>query len=111
MAKELYLDKIEREKEEAQEQRNKIFKEKNMSSELVPDQEMNYKSFDFHEIQEQIVDIIVKKTGREERHYFRILVAYKFAEIATHMRTNVDYLGSIVPSNVYAVDLAESGLR
>ena len=101
-----YLDRMEEERDARYEQQHKG---ENMSSELVKSDDYNYKSFNFHEKQEQLVDIIVKKTGREERHYFRVLVAYKFAEIATHMRTSVNYLGSVVPANVYAVDLASSG--
>jgi len=100
-----YLDRMEDERDRRYEQR----KGDNMSKELVKTDEYNYKTFDFNDTQEQLVDILVKKTGRDERHYFRVLIAYKFAEIATHMRTNVDYLGSIVPANVYAVDLASSG--
>ncbi len=78
-------------------------------SELVKETEHNYKTFEFHEAQEALVDIMVKKTGRDERGYFRVLVAYKFAEIASHMRTSADYLGSDVPANLYGINLAGSG--
>ena len=80
-----------------------------MSESLVKEEEINYSSFKFHEAQEDLVDILVKKTGKDERGYFRILVAYKMAEIASQMRTSVDYLGTIVPTNLYAVNLATSG--
>lgn len=64
----------------------------------------------FNELQEKIVDILVSKTGNEDRSFFRVMVAYKFAEIATNMRCTVEYAGSKnIPTNVYALDLAPSG--
>ena len=77
--------------------------------ELVPTTEVNYKSFPMHTLQEDLVDILCKRTGREERRFFRVLVAYKFAEIAAHMRTSVEYVGTDVPVNLYAVNLSGSG--
>ena len=96
-----YLDRMEDERDKQYEKR------KAMS--LVKPTEVNYKTFDFHEMQENLVDIMVKKTGKDERGYFRILVAYKFCEIASHMRTSVEYTGSDVPVNLYGVNLAGSG--
>ena len=102
MPHETYLDKMENERDEKYEKRNSM-------SSLVKPTEVNYKTFDFHEMQENLVDIMVKKTGKNERGYFRILVAYKFCEIASHMRTSVEYTGSDVPVNLYGVNLAGSG--
>jgi len=104
--KKIYLDVMEDLRDERYE-KNK--KEKTMSESLVKEEDYNYSTFKFHEMQEDLVDILVKKTGKDERSYFRILVAYKMAEIASHMRTSVDYLGSEVPVNLYAVNLATSG--
>jgi len=106
MAKEIYLDKMEREKDRRYE---KIQKEKSMSKPLVKEEDYNYSLYKFHSMQEDLVDILVKKTGKNERSYFRILVAYKMAEIASHMRTTVDYVGTELPVNLYAVNLATSG--
>jgi len=80
-----------------------------MSESLVKEEDYNYSTYKFHEMQENLVDILIKKSGKDERKYFRILVAYKFAEIASHMRTSVDYLGTALPVNLYAVNLAPSG--
>ena len=99
-----YLDRMEDEKDRRYEERHK---EESMS--LVKEEEFNYSGFNFHEVQENIVDILVKKTGQDDRGYFRILVAYKLAEIASHMRTNVEYLGDELPVNMYSVCLAKSG--
>jgi hypothetical protein len=64
----------------------------------------------YNELQEKIVDILVSKTGNEDRSFFRVMVAYKFAEISTNMRCTVEYAGSKnIPTNVYALDLAPSG--
>ena len=111
MAKQLYLDSIEERDEENRLLREQLFKEKQMSesTSLVKEEDYNYKTFNFHEAQEELVDILVKKTGKDERGYFRILVAYKFAEIASHMRTKINYLGTELPVNLYAVNLAGSG--
>jgi len=101
-----YMDRMEDARDERY---DKLNKGKTMSEQLVKEEDYNYSGFKFHEMQEDLVDILVKKTGKDERSYFRILVAYKFAEIASHMRTTVDYLGSDVPTNLYAVNLATSG--
>lgn len=65
---------------------------------------------EFNKLQEDIVDILVAKTGNNDRSFFRVMVAYKFAEIATNMRTTVEYMGTKnIPTNMYALDLAPSG--
>jgi len=108
--KKLYLDVMEERDEELRLARHKYFKkEKTMSEPLVKKEDYNYSTYKFHQAQEDLVDILVKKTGKDERGYFRILIAYKMAEIASHMRTTVDYMGTEVPVNLYAVNLATSG--
>ena len=102
-----YLDRMEQRSDERYE-RNKQ-KGELMAEELVKSKETNYNKFEMHEAQEDLVDILCKKTGRDERRFFRVLIAYKFAEIASHMRTSVDYLGTNVPVNLYAVNLSGSG--
>ncbi|MGB1226452.1 MAG: primase C-terminal domain-containing protein [Poseidonibacter sp.] len=69
-----------------------------------------YKDLPFHDMQENIVDILCAKTGSNDRSFFRVMVAYKFAELSTNMRCNLEYLGSKnIPTNIYALDLAPSG--
>lgn len=64
----------------------------------------------FHPLQEEIVDIMCAKTGSEDKSFFRVMVAYKFAEMATNMRATVEYAGTKgIPTNMYALDLAPSG--
>lgn len=71
---------------------------------------VNYKELPFHKTQEELVDILVSKTGAEDRNFFRVMVAYKFAEISTNMRCSAEYAGSKnIPTNMYALDLAPSG--
>ncbi len=68
---------------------------------------MEYK---YNKMQEKIVDILVSKTGNEDRSFFRVMVAYKFSELASNMRCTVEFAGtSNIPVNMYALDLAPSG--
>lgn len=71
---------------------------------------IDFKDLPFHKRQEEIVDILCAKTGSQDKNFFRVMVAYKFAEMATNMRATVEYLGtSGIPCNMYALDLAPSG--
>ena len=64
----------------------------------------------FHARQEELVDIMCAKTGSDDRSFFRVMVAYKFAEMATNMRATGAFAGTTgIPSNMYALDLAPSG--
>ena len=64
----------------------------------------------FHARQEELVDIMCAKTGSNDRSFFRVMVAYKFAEMATNMRATVAFAGTTgIPTNMYALDLAPSG--
>ena len=64
-----------------------------------------------NQISEELVDILVSKTGVNDKLFFRILLAYKFAQMATMMRCGIKTALSTqpVPPNVYALNLAESG--
>lgn len=64
-----------------------------------------------NKISEELVDILVSKTGVNDRLFFEILLAYKFAQISTMMRCGVKSALSTqpIPTNVYALNLAESG--
>ena len=64
----------------------------------------------FHPMQEELVDILCAKTGSDDRSFFRVMIAYKFAEMSTNMRATVAYAGTTgIPTNMYALDLAPSG--
>lgn len=65
----------------------------------------------FHPLQEELCDILENKTGvKNGRLFFRVLIAYKFAQMATMMRTTVEFAGSKnIPTNIYALNLANSG--
>lgn len=64
----------------------------------------------FHPRMEEIVDVLVSRTGSNDRNFFRIMVTYKFAELATNMRCKIEYAGTKnIPCNIYALDLAPSG--
>ena len=64
----------------------------------------------FHPRQEELVDAMCAKTGSDDRSFFRVMVAYKFAELSTNMRATVSFAGTTgIPTNMYALDLAPSG--
>lgn len=82
----------------------------NINTDSVEVKEFSYGCLEFHPLQEKLVDILTTKTGMNDRSFFRIMVAYKFAECASNMRANIEYVGSKnIPTNVYALDLAPSG--
>jgi len=59
---------------------------------------------------EQITDILVKKTQSRDPHFFRILVAYYMAKVASMMRCDVKtHDRGRVPVSVYVLNLAQSG--
>jgi len=59
---------------------------------------------------EKIVDVLVEKVQNSQRDFFRILVAYYFAKIASNMRIKIDDpTRGKIPINLYAINLATSG--
>jgi len=44
----------------------------------------------YFKLSEEVVDILVAKTQSQNRHFFRLLVAYYFSKVASMMRTNID---------------------
>lgn len=71
---------------------------------------VDYSKLEFHKLQEEIVDILVSKTGNNDRSFYRVMVAYKFCEISTNMRCTAEYAGTKnIPTNMYGLDLAPSG--
>ena len=64
----------------------------------------------YHPLSERIVDILVRKVNSENRHYFRILVAYYFSKVASMMRCNISTQDrGIIPVNLYVLNLLRSG--
>lgn len=71
------------------------------------------KSFDemqYHPTAERLVEIICNRTQSQEPLFFRVLVAYYFSVVASHMRATIATpdMGDI-PVNLYAINLAPSG--
>ena len=64
----------------------------------------------FNATSEKIVDVLCQKTGTNNRPYFRLLVAYNFAKVASMMRINVHTAErGEIPINMFAFALATSG--
>lgn len=65
---------------------------------------------DYHPISEKLVETICNRTQNVEPLFFRVLVAYYFANTASHMRCSIATpdMGDI-PVNMYALNLAPSG--
>lgn len=76
----------------------------------APIGDIDFSTFEYHPISEQLVDILKLKTQSENTGFFRILVAYYMAKIASTMRTNIaTHDRGKIPVNVYALNLAPSG--
>ena len=59
---------------------------------------------------EKLVDVLMKKSQNNNPLFFRVLVAYYFAKVASMMRCSVDLPGrGNIPVNIYAINLATSG--
>ena len=73
-------------------------------------QEIDYTNLPHHPLSEKLVEIIQKKTQSNNTSFFRILVAYYLAKIASTMRTEIStHDRGNIPVNVYALNLAPSG--
>lgn len=73
---------------------------------MKPIEEMEY-----HPVAEKLVQILQTKTQNTNPLFFRIIVAYYMALIASHMRVNIKgWAGrGTIPVNVYAIALSPSG--
>ena len=59
---------------------------------------------------EKLVNILMKKTQNNNPLFFRVLVGYSFAKLASMMRTNINVHGrGVIPVSMYALNLATSG--
>lgn len=64
----------------------------------------------YHQTSEKLTDILCKKTQNANPLFFRVLVAYYFAKVASMMRCSIDTPDrGLIPVNVYALNLAVSG--
>lgn len=65
----------------------------------------------FNKTSERLVEILCSKTQNPNPLFFRVLVAYYFAKIASMQRVNIMTLDrGLIPVNVYAINLASSGM-
>lgn len=69
-----------------------------------------YSNLPFNERMEDVVNILRERTQNQDPVFFRLVVSYFFAKLASMMRLNVQISDSqIVPVNMYVVNLAPSG--
>ena len=67
-------------------------------------------TLEFNPTQEKLVEILMAQTQNSNPLFFRVMVAYQFAKIASMMRTKVNLPGKgDIPVNIYAINLAVSG--
>ena len=65
---------------------------------------------EFHPDSEHLVKILCEKTQNSDPLFFRVLVAYYFALVASSMRTTIKTLDrGELPVNLYAINLSVSG--
>lgn len=65
---------------------------------------------EYHQLSEEIVNILSKKTLKKNYQFFRTQVAYYLGKVASMMRCYVQTsISDPVPVNIYAINLAPSG--
>ena len=70
-----------------------------------------FDEIEFHPTAEKLVDVLCHKAQQEDRLFFRVLVAYYFSMMASQMRCTIDTPDrGKIPVNMYALNLAPSGL-
>lgn len=70
----------------------------------------SYEDMEYHPMSEKIVRILQEKTQNPSPAFFRILVAYNFAKLASMMRVDISTLDrGDIPVNLYAINLSPSG--
>jgi len=71
---------------------------------------MDFDSFKHFEPSEQLVTVLKNKAQSSENLFFRVMVAYYFTKVSSIMRTSIKTLDrGIIPTNMYALNLATSG--
>lgn len=70
-----------------------------------------YEEMQYHPMAEQLVEILQTKTQNSNPLFFRVIVAYYFALVASQMRANIKgWAGrGTIPINVYTLALSPSG--
>jgi hypothetical protein len=69
-----------------------------------------FNEMSFFHTQEELVNILIQKTQNQNPLFFRVLIAYHFARLASMMRVDIDTLDrGLIPVNVYAIALSPSG--
>lgn len=64
----------------------------------------------YHKMSEDLVNVLCQKTQNNNPEFFRILVAYYFAKIASTQRCQIQtHDRGLIPVNIYAINLAVSG--
>jgi hypothetical protein len=64
-----------------------------------------------HSVAEKLVSILCEKTQNPNPLFFRVLVAYYLSKMASTMRCSVKTIDrGVIPVNIYATNLAPSGL-
>ena len=64
----------------------------------------------YNPLMEQILEVIEKKTGNTSKNYFRIVISFYLAQLASNMRCKIKgALYNNVPVNMYACTLMPSG--
>ena len=64
----------------------------------------------YFKFSEDIVDILVAKTQSQNRHFFRLLVAYYLSKVSSMMRCNIETRDrGVIPVNTYVLNLMPSG--
>tara|TARA_Y100001963_G_scaffold139959_1_gene206383 strand:+ start:673 stop:2850 length:2178 start_codon:yes stop_codon:yes gene_type:complete len=65
---------------------------------------------DYNSTAEKLVNVLCEKTENQDRHFFRIQVAYFFSKVASMMRTTIQTPDrGDIPVNMYGINLAISG--
>jgi len=71
---------------------------------------MDFDSFKHFEPSEQLVTVLKNKNQSSEELFFRVMVAYYFTKVSSIMRTSIKTLDrGVIPTNMYALNLATSG--
>jgi hypothetical protein len=70
----------------------------------------NLDELEYHPTSEKVVEALCNKTQSSNHQFFRVLVGYYFAKIASMMRAKIDtHDRGLIPVNMYAMNLASSG--
>ena len=70
----------------------------------------SFEEMQFFPMQEELVNILIKKTQNNNPLFFRVLVAYHLTKVASMMRIDINTLDrGIIPVNLYAIALSPSG--